>query len=90
MAFVCRSADYRHQVLEISPPVPVHGETAAALGRCVAAMDTAIRANPAHWFFWFKADDLAALGLIDQREPHPEAQARDRAGWTGELQKSTR
>jgi len=64
MAFVHRSADYRRQVLEISPPVPVQDETAMALGRCVAAMDTAIRTRPAHWFFWFETSDLARLGLL--------------------------
>jgi lauroyl/myristoyl acyltransferase len=64
MAFVYRLADYRHQVLEISPPVPVHGETATALGRCVAAMDAAIRTNPAHWMYWANTDDLASLGLL--------------------------
>jgi Kdo2-lipid IVA lauroyltransferase/acyltransferase len=65
MALVHRSADYRHQVLEISPPVPMHGETAAVFGHCVAAMDDAIRANPAEWDFWFEPDDLARLGLLD-------------------------
>lgn len=64
MAFVYRSADYRHQVLEISPPVPLHGETASAFGRCVAAMDAAIRTSPAQWIFWHSTDDLASLGLL--------------------------
>ncbi|MGO8892266.1 MAG: lysophospholipid acyltransferase family protein [Streptosporangiaceae bacterium] len=64
MAFVYRSADYRHQVLEISPPVPMQGETATAFGRCVAAIDAAIRTSPAHWYFWFNTDDLASLGLL--------------------------
>ena len=64
MASAHRSADYRHQVLEISPPVPMEGETAAAFGRCVAAMDAAIRAHPAEWDFWFEPDDLARLGLL--------------------------
>jgi lauroyl/myristoyl acyltransferase len=64
MAFVHRSADYRHQVLEISPPVPLHGETATAFGRCVAAMETAIRTSPAQWIFWHSTDDLASLGLL--------------------------
>jgi lauroyl/myristoyl acyltransferase len=70
MAFVYRLADYRHQVLEISPPVPVHGETATAFGRCVAAMDAAIRTSPAHyWYYWFKTDDLASLGLLPAAPP---------------------
>ena len=64
MAFVYRSADYRHQVLEISPPVPMDGETATAFGRCVAAMDAAIRTSPAHWFYWGQTDDLTSLGLL--------------------------
>jgi lauroyl/myristoyl acyltransferase len=64
MAFMHRSADYRHQVLEISPPVPMDGGTATAFGRCVAAMETAIRTCPANWFYWFKRDDLATLGLL--------------------------
>ena len=69
MASVHRLADYRHQVLEISPPVPMQGETATAFGRCVAAMDAAIRTSPAHWFFWFKTDDLASLGLVPAAPP---------------------
>jgi lauroyl/myristoyl acyltransferase len=64
MAFVYRSADYRHQVLEISPPLPVQGETATAFGRCVAAMDAAIRTSPAHWFYWGQTEDLTSLGLL--------------------------
>jgi lauroyl/myristoyl acyltransferase len=64
MVFMHRLADYRHQVLEISPPVPVDGETVGAFGRCVAAMDAAIRASPAHWVYWADADDLASLGLL--------------------------
>ena len=64
MPFAHRSADYRHQVLEISPPVPMLGETAAAFGHCVAAMNAAIRANPAEWDFWFEPEDLVRLGLL--------------------------
>jgi lauroyl/myristoyl acyltransferase len=64
MVFMHRRADYRHQVLEISAPVPMEGGTETAFGRCVAAMDTAIRANPAQWVFWANTDDLAGLGLL--------------------------
>jgi KDO2-lipid IV(A) lauroyltransferase len=64
MAFVHRSADYRHQVLEISPPVPMQGDTATAFGHCVAAIDAAIRTNPARWNFWFEPDNLVRLGLL--------------------------
>jgi lauroyl/myristoyl acyltransferase len=85
MAFAHRSADYRHQVLEISPPVPMQGETAAAFGRCVAAMDAAVREHPVEWDFWFEQDDLASLGLLP-RAPQPD----DLSGPMGELQQSSR
>jgi KDO2-lipid IV(A) lauroyltransferase len=67
MISVHRAADYRHQVLEISPPVPMEGETATAFERCVAAMGAAITAHPAEWDFWFEQDDLARLGLLRDR-----------------------
>jgi lauroyl/myristoyl acyltransferase len=69
MVFMHRLADYRHQVLEISPPVPMEGETATAFGRCVAAMDAAIRTSPAHWMFWANTDDLASFGLLPAAPP---------------------
>jgi KDO2-lipid IV(A) lauroyltransferase len=71
MVFTHRAADYRHQVVEISPPVPMDGETTEAFERCVAAIGAAIRAHPAEWDFWFVSDDLARLGLL--RDTHPAA-----------------
>lgn len=68
MAFAHRLDDYRHQVLEISPPVPLDGGTEVAFGRCVAAMDAAIRAHPRDWYFWFHRDELTGLGLVPERE----------------------
>ena len=64
MVFMHRMADYRHQVLEISPPVPVESDTARAFAHCVSAMDAAISASPAGWVYWADADDLASLGLL--------------------------
>lgn len=74
MTFMYRSADYRHQVLEISPPVPMDGDTATAFQRCVAAIDAAIRKHPANWEYWFESDDLAKLGLLpdDERPAVPD------------------
>jgi KDO2-lipid IV(A) lauroyltransferase len=69
MAFVYRSADYHHQVLEISPPVPLQEELVTAFGHCVTAMDAAIRTSPAHWYFWFESGDLARLGLLPAAPP---------------------
>jgi KDO2-lipid IV(A) lauroyltransferase len=68
MGFLYRGADYRHQVWEISAPVPLAGETATAFGRCVAEVNAAIRRSPAHWNFWHTVD-LGRLGLI---EPQPD------------------
>jgi lauroyl/myristoyl acyltransferase len=64
MMSVYRSADYRHQVVEISPPLSQEGEVQEALARCAAAMEATIRVNPAHWFDWSDIGALASLGLI--------------------------
>jgi KDO2-lipid IV(A) lauroyltransferase len=69
MVFMHRQADYRHQVLDISAPVSAEGGTAAAFGRCVAAMDAAVRTSPAEWVYWAKTDDLATLGLVPAAPP---------------------
>jgi lauroyl/myristoyl acyltransferase len=64
MTFVYRSEDYRHQVVEISPPLSMEGEPATVLGRCAAAMEAAISTNYAHWSIWAAVDGLSAIGLI--------------------------
>ncbi|HET9093607.1 MAG TPA: lysophospholipid acyltransferase family protein [Solirubrobacteraceae bacterium] len=73
MAFSHRLPDYRHQVLEISPPISLEGGTEAAFARCLAAMDAAIRAHPQDWYFWFHHAELAALGLVPAEETAPPA-----------------
>jgi lauroyl/myristoyl acyltransferase len=70
MGFLHRTADYRHQVLEISAPVPVEGETAAAFERCAAEVSAELLRSPAHWEFWDITDDLVSLGLIP---PQPDS-----------------
>jgi lauroyl/myristoyl acyltransferase len=77
MGFVYRAADYRHQVLEISAPVPAEGEIATAFGRCAAEVSAAIRRSPAHWEFWGKTHDLADLGLISPQPDRSLAAAPD-------------
>lgn len=75
-AFLYRAADYRHQVWEISAPVPMEGDTATAFGRCAAEVSAAIRRSPAHWFFW-GTPALARLGLL---QPQPDRSPAAGAG----------
>jgi lauroyl/myristoyl acyltransferase len=73
-AFLHRSADYCHQVLEISEPLPAGGDTAAAFARCAAEVSAAITRSPAHWRYWTSSADLARLGLImPQHDRSPAA-----------------
>ena len=77
MGFLYRAADYRHQVWEISAPVPVAGDPAAALARCAAEVSAAVRRNPAHWEFWDNTGDLAGLGLLPPQPDTSPAAAPD-------------
>jgi lauroyl/myristoyl acyltransferase len=73
--FLYRSADYRHQVLEISAPVPVADDPATAFARCAAEVGAAIRSSPASWVYWPSPVDLGNLGLISAEpdaSPVPE------------------
>ena len=67
MGFLYRAADYRHQVWQISAPVPVEGETATVFGRWAAEVSAAIRRSPAHWDLW-DTISLTDLGLIQPQE----------------------
>jgi KDO2-lipid IV(A) lauroyltransferase len=67
VVFLHRSADWRHQVLEILPPVAVDavdGGVEMMFGRCMAMIEAAILREPAHWVYWLRADELARLGLL--------------------------
>ena len=66
MGFMYRTADYRHQVLEISAPVelPAGDDEATAFARCAAEVSAAIQRSPAHWVYWASRADLADLRLI--------------------------
>lgn len=75
MAFLYRQADYRHQVLEISAPIPLEGDTATVFGRCAAEVSAAIRRSPAHWDFWSSAGTLADLGLTRPQQDSTRALA---------------
>lgn len=63
MTFMRRSPDWRHQILEISPPVSMEGDDVTSFRRCLAAVEDAIRQNPSHWHYWGKYA-LMDLGLL--------------------------
>jgi KDO2-lipid IV(A) lauroyltransferase len=67
MTFMRRSADWRHQVLEISPPMPLDGDAVTAFQRCLAVVEKTIRQNPAHWHYWGKYA-LIDLGLLPEEQ----------------------
>ena len=67
------STPSRHQVWEISAPVPVEGETAMVFGRCAAEVSATIRRSPAHWESWVNTGDLTNLGLIRPQRDRPPA-----------------
>jgi lauroyl/myristoyl acyltransferase len=75
-AFLHRSEDYCHQVLEISAPLPAGGDTAAAFARCAAQVSAAITRSPAHWRYWASSTDLARLGLILPEQDRSPAAAQ--------------
>lgn len=79
--FMYRSPDYRHQTLEISPPVSMQGDTETAFARCVAAVEAAILRNPAMWGLWFETDVLIRLGLVPAAPPE-ESSADELQGIT--------
>jgi lauroyl/myristoyl acyltransferase len=66
MTFMRRSADWRHQILEISPPMPLDGDTITAFRRCLAVVEAAIRQDPAYWNFWYGLSNLVKLGLLPE------------------------
>jgi Kdo2-lipid IVA lauroyltransferase/acyltransferase len=76
MAFMYRGPDYRHQILEISAPVPAGRDTVTAFARCAAEVSAAIRRSPAHWVYWPSSADLADLGLASaERDASPPVPA---------------
>lgn len=71
MCFAYRRPDYRHQVLDISAPIPMDGDRATAFGRCAAAVSAAIATEPAHWRYWASPVDLTTLGLLPAEPEGP-------------------
>jgi KDO2-lipid IV(A) lauroyltransferase len=86
MCFMYRTADYRHQVLEISAPVELSpgDDEATAFARCAAKVGAAIERSPAHWAYWASRADLVGLGLIPSAESQPAPSAMPPAKLTAQ------
>jgi Kdo2-lipid IVA lauroyltransferase/acyltransferase len=63
-----RSADWRHQILEISPPVPLDGDAIEAFKRCMVMLEAPIRRNLAYWSYWEDTQSLIDFGLLSTQE----------------------
>jgi lauroyl/myristoyl acyltransferase len=63
MTLMRRAPDWRHQVLEISPPVTMEGDVPTCFARCLSSVESAIWTNPSHWFYW-KSSALRQMGLL--------------------------
>lgn len=58
-----RSADWRHQVIEISP-VSLEEGAVEAFKHCMTIIEAPIRQNPALWSGWDNPRELVELGLL--------------------------
>jgi KDO2-lipid IV(A) lauroyltransferase len=63
MTFIHRSLDWRHQAIEILPPISTEGDVKTVLQRCLTIADAQIRNDPAQWRS-LRLSFLVALGLI--------------------------
>lgn len=61
---VHRLRDWRHQVVEISPPVPLDGDTATVFKRFMKILEAPVRQNLAYWDWLAKTQKLVDLGLL--------------------------
>jgi lauroyl/myristoyl acyltransferase len=64
---VRRSKDWRHQVLEISPPIRLDSDIVKTVKHCMAMLESPILHNLAHWDYWANARNLADLGLLSMQ-----------------------
>jgi lauroyl/myristoyl acyltransferase len=69
---VHRLGDWRHQVLEILPSVPLDADTVTAFKHCVKVLEVPVRQNPAYWDWWVNTQALVDLGLLPMSESRCE------------------
>jgi KDO2-lipid IV(A) lauroyltransferase len=64
VAVAQRSQDWRHQVLDLSPPVSIDGDLDTAFQRCVSLVEAPIRHHIALWDGCLDTQALVELGLL--------------------------
>lgn len=67
---VRRLKDWRHQVVEISPPLALTGDTVRDFSLCMKMLEAPIRENPAYWDWWVNTQSLIDFGLLPTEELH--------------------
>jgi KDO2-lipid IV(A) lauroyltransferase len=67
VSLIHRSRDWRHQVVEISAPIPTGGDTSEINRRCAKLIEDAIYDEPASWGGW-DYKNMAKIGLISEEE----------------------
>lgn len=60
-----RQADWRHQVLEISPPIAQDEDIATTFRHCIKMLEMSVRQNPAYWDWLVNVQDLLEPGLLE-------------------------
>ncbi len=71
-----RQADWRHQVLEISPPVSLTGDTLADFQHCIKMLEAPIYQNPVYWDWLVNVQSLTDLGLLSEQQQLEETHPR--------------
>jgi len=71
VATLHRAPDWRHQVLEVSPPISVGRDPVETFGECLKIIETSVRQNPAQWKKLTRPD-LRAMGLASKEGPEAE------------------
>ena len=66
VALIHRTSDWRHQVLEITPPISITADIVYSLRNCMVVLETAVRLRPAHWRYW-NMEHLRKIGLHKER-----------------------
>jgi len=72
VALLHRSPDWRHIVLQISPPISLESDDATTFRKCLDLIEDTIRRWPSQWALLRKVSTLARMGLVSPEEASRE------------------